>query len=100
MTTKRDAIINGVLPRRGLVLVCESRDRIYGVIDRVERDGTVCWIGKLGGLVRSDPESLRRFGVTYEHGVFGRTHSCHPLPDCGELSPLSDEMEDAMRITE
>lgn len=71
---RNDAIINGVIPERGMYLINCDKIRTYGRITHVSSEGTLFWFNNnSGAVVRSpDPHRLALNGIEY---------SARPLPD-------------------
>ena len=71
---RNDAIINGVIPVRGMYLVNHDKVRTYGRVTSVRADGTLFWFSyKDGNTITSpDPWRLANDGIGY---------SAKPLPD-------------------
>lgn len=60
-----DATIDGVRPRKGLVVVNHARRRYYGTILMVRQDGTVVTTGLFGSKPEIHPLMLIDGGYSY-----------------------------------
>ena len=67
-TTRADAVIDGVKPKRGMWLVNHERRRIYGIVKTVHGNGDVTWLPVIGVISpnRTEPETLHHGGASYE----------------------------------
>lgn len=68
---KGEAVIDGVAPTKGMLLVSLARRKRYGVVERILDDGRVAWkSAATKSVVKSDPNKLAADGITYAPGCF------------------------------
>lgn len=65
VNARNDATLSGVRPRKGLWLVHPGRNKLYGKILRVRRNGDVVWWGRGGVPVTTHSETLINGGYEY-----------------------------------
>ncbi len=71
---RNDAIIDGVIPVRGMYLINYYKIKTYGRVTHVNSEGTLFWFSNESGAVIRSPDP-------YRMATNGIEYSAQPLPD-------------------